>query len=192
MKPSPRQTIGPDRTAAASRAIGVTDGEFTVDGLVLDTDPLGRGADVLDIKRAGRIVGKMIHQPGLYGEDKGDWHYRISSSITLKAYDLQRHAHGPLGVWRCGAGPFDSPQAAMKRFAEKIQIGELECPDAFMEYAERKCATCGISFDKPEKLRLARDAVRKLRHELALAALCCGEYQNRFQQVLEETKAVDE
>lgn len=168
MKPSPRQTIGPDRTAAASRAIGVTDGEFTVDGLVLDTDPLGRGADVLDIKRAGRIVGRMIHQPGLYGEIMGDWRYKIASSITLKSHEVQGKSHlWPLETWRYDAGPFDCAETALRKFAAAIHTGEMECPEAFVEHAERKCSTCGMSFDKPEQLRLANLEINRLRAELA-------------------------
>ena len=131
MKPSPRQKLGPDRTAAASKAIGLTDGEFSVTWIVLDADPLGRGADVLDIVRGGKIIGRLIHQPGLYGEDGGDWHYRIATSIALKSHEIQGRARWPAGCWRYDGGPFFSPQAALGRFAEMIYAGERECPDAF-------------------------------------------------------------
>ena len=49
-----------------------------------------------------------------------------------------------------------------------------------------------LAVDQCNKLRLAHEAVRRLRHELELAAKCGGDYRERFQWALDETKAVDE
>lgn len=129
--PVPRMAIGESRTAAASQAIGISDSGFTANGLVLDRDPLGRGADVLTITKDGRVYGKLFHRPGCYGADNGDWHVKIDSRITLKAYDLQIRDKFPKGYWAHDAGPFDTPQKAMTDFARKIETGMQECPEAF-------------------------------------------------------------
>lgn len=132
VKPSPRRQLGPARTEAARKALGVAVDGFVADGLVIDTDPLGRGVDYLTITRDGKALGELTHRPGGYGENAGDWHVTLIRKISMKAYDIQhKRERFPNLAWSYDSGPHNTPETALSQFSRKVAEGVRLCPEAF-------------------------------------------------------------